>query len=98
MHWAVIFTAYGLMSVGLTGSASITMTYVCDCYFPVSAECLEMINGIKNIVAFGLVHGVVPWVDNMGYTKVSLQSDTAKRFLRLTVLRLLARWVGSSAV
>ncbi|KAI2470678.1 MFS general substrate transporter [Annulohypoxylon bovei var. microspora] len=69
MHWAVIFTAYGLMSVGLTGSASITMTYVCDCYFPVSAECLEMINGIKNIVAFGLVHGVVPWVDRMGYSK-----------------------------
>ncbi|KAI1452306.1 MFS general substrate transporter [Annulohypoxylon moriforme] len=69
MRWPVIFTAYGLMSVGLTGSASITMTYVCDCYFPVSAECLEMINGIKNIVAFGLVHGVVPWVDNMGYSK-----------------------------
>ncbi|KAI1212099.1 MFS general substrate transporter [Annulohypoxylon truncatum] len=69
MSWPVIFTAYGLMSVGLTGSASITMTYVCDCYFPVSAECLEMINGIKNIVAFGLVHGVVPWVDNMGYAK-----------------------------
>lgn len=69
MHWAVIFTAYGLMSVGLTGSASITMTYVCDCYFPVAAECLEMINGIKNVFAFGLVHGVVPWVTRMGYAR-----------------------------
>ncbi|KAI1445499.1 MFS general substrate transporter [Annulohypoxylon stygium] len=69
MSWPVIFVAYGLMSVGLTGSASITMTYVCDCYFPVSAECLEMINGIKNVVAFGLIHGVVPWVTNMGYAK-----------------------------
>ncbi|OTA99252.1 hypothetical protein M426DRAFT_325333 [Hypoxylon sp. CI-4A] len=69
MHWAVIFVAYGMMSVGLTGSASITMTYVCDCYFPVAAECLEMINGIKNIVAFALIHATVPWVDNMGYAK-----------------------------
>ncbi|KAI0386114.1 MFS general substrate transporter [Hypomontagnella monticulosa] len=69
MHWAIIFLAYGMLSVGLTGSASITMVYVCDCYFPVAAECLEMINGIKNVVAFALGYAVVPWVDNMGYIR-----------------------------
>ncbi|KAI1467128.1 MFS general substrate transporter [Daldinia caldariorum] len=67
MHWAVIFVAYGLMSVGLTGVASIAMVYVCDSYFPVAAECLELINGFKNIVAFGFIRGTVPWIESRGY-------------------------------
>lgn len=70
MHWAVIFVAYGLVSVGLTSSASIALTYVCDSYFPVAAECLEMINGLKNVVAFGFIHAAVPWAENQGYKKV----------------------------
>ncbi|KAI1655020.1 MFS general substrate transporter [Daldinia decipiens] len=69
MHWAVIFVAYGLMSVGLTGVASIAMVYVCDSYFPVAAECLELINGFKNIVAFGFIRGTVPWVESQGYER-----------------------------
>ncbi|KAK6950179.1 hypothetical protein Daesc_008505 [Daldinia eschscholtzii] len=71
MHWAVIFVAYGLMSVGLTGVASIAMVYVCDSYFPVAAECLELINGFKNVVAFGFIRGTVPWVESQGYERVS---------------------------
>ncbi|KAF7560197.1 hypothetical protein G7046_g3956 [Stylonectria norvegica] len=69
MPWSVMFVAYGFVSVGLTGAASIGMTYVVDSYFPVAAECLEMINGLKNVVAFGLIKATVPWVDSQGYQK-----------------------------
>jgi hypothetical protein len=76
MHWAVIFTAYGMVSVGLTGTVGIAMTYVCDSYFPVAAECLELINGIKNLVAFAFIRSTVEWVDDQGYERVcALSSD-----------------------
>lgn len=43
------------------------MTYVSDCYLPVNADALELVNGLKNIVAFGFLYGVVPWVTKAGY-------------------------------
>lgn len=70
MSWPVIFVAYGFVSVGLTSIPSIGMTYVCDSYFPVAAESLEMVNGIKNVVAFGFVKAAIPWVQDQGYEKV----------------------------
>jgi hypothetical protein len=86
MHWAVIFTAYGMTSVALTASPGIAMTYVSDNYFPVAAECLEMINGIKNVVAFGFIEATVPWVQEQGFVKVSeaLAIRTSWVLVRLT--------------
>lgn len=55
MSWAMLYVGYGFISVGLTGCASISMTYVIDSYYPVAQECLEMVNGLKNVVAFGFV-------------------------------------------
>lgn len=43
------------------------MTYVSDCYLPVNADALELVNGLKNIVAFGFLYGVLPWVTETGY-------------------------------
>jgi hypothetical protein len=43
------------------------MTYVSDCYFPVAPDALLMVNGLKNVVAFGFLYGVVPWVTEVGY-------------------------------
>jgi len=37
------------------------MTYVSDCYLPVAPDALMLINGLKNIVAFGFLYGIVPW-------------------------------------
>lgn len=45
----------------------ITMTYVSDCYLPIAPDALLLINGLKNIVAFGFLYGVVPWVLEVGY-------------------------------
>lgn len=43
------------------------MTYVSDSYLPVAPDALLLVNGLKNIVAFGFLYGVVPWVDKTGY-------------------------------
>jgi hypothetical protein len=70
MSWAVIFVATGFVNVGLTGVANIGMTYVMDAYYPVAADALLMVNGLKNVVAFGFTYGIVPWVTADGYEKV----------------------------
>ena len=72
MHWTVGFVGYGFICVGLTGAASIAMTYVLDSYYPIAAEALLLVNGLKNVVAFGFVHGIIPWTTTAGYEKVSL--------------------------
>lgn len=55
--------------MGLTAVANIGMTYVMDSYFAVAAECLLLINGLKNVVAFGFVYAAVPWVQGQGYAR-----------------------------
>lgn len=70
-HWAVLFVANGFINTGVTGVASIGMTYVSDCYFPLAHEALLVINGLKNVVAFGYSYGVTPWIVRAGFEKVS---------------------------
>lgn len=43
------------------------MTYVSDCVLPVNADALLLVNGFKNMVAFGFLYGIVPWVEKVGY-------------------------------
>ncbi|KAH8702210.1 major facilitator superfamily domain-containing protein [Talaromyces proteolyticus] len=69
-HWAVIYVGYGLINTGLTGIASIGMTYVMDSYYPIAAEALLLVNGLKNIVAFGFLYGIVPWWSASGFAKM----------------------------
>ena len=71
MSWAVGFVGYGFMNVGLTGVANIAMPYVMDAYFPVAADALLIINGLKNIVAFGFSYGAIPWITSSGFQNVS---------------------------
>jgi hypothetical protein len=71
MSWPVLFVAYGFINTGITGVASIGMTYVMDAYFPVAADALLVVNGFKNVIAFGFTYGVVPWVTKSGYASVS---------------------------
>jgi hypothetical protein len=76
LHWAVIFVGYGFINV-VNGAASIAMTYVMDSYFEVAAECLLMINGMKNVVAFGFTYGFIPWTVSAGYETVRALMDFA---------------------
>ncbi|UJO25364.1 hypothetical protein CLAFUW4_14672 [Fulvia fulva] len=69
LHWTSLFFGNGMVSVGLTAVPTMTMTYVSDSYLPVNADALTLVVGLKNVVAFGFLYGVVPWVDDVGYVK-----------------------------
>lgn len=67
LHWSVIFIGAGLIGVGLTSVADIAMAFAMDSYSPIAAESLLLINGMKNVVAFGITFAASPWVESMGY-------------------------------
>jgi hypothetical protein len=46
------------------------MAYVSDTVSPVNSDALLLVNGLKNIVAFGFLYGVVPWVEQDDYVNV----------------------------
>lgn len=70
LHWAIVYVGFGLVNVALTGTANIGMTYVMDSYFAIAPECLLLVNGLKNIVAFGFAYGAIPWSESQGYARV----------------------------
>jgi hypothetical protein len=67
LSWVSLFFGYGMISVSLTAVPTITLAYVSDCALPVNSDVLLIVNGLKNIVAFGFLYGVVPWVNDVGY-------------------------------
>ena len=71
LHWAVGYVGFGFIGVGLTNVASLSLTYVLDSYYPVADEAMLAINATKNVVAFGVLYGVAPWVEESGYQHVS---------------------------
>ena len=58
-----------MVAVGLTAVPVATLTYVSDCYLPVNEDAMLLINGLKNIVAFGFLYGITPWITEVGYIK-----------------------------
>lgn len=54
----------------LCAVSSIGMTYVVDCYRPVSKETLTVVTAAKNTFAFGLSFAVFPWIAEDGVVKV----------------------------
>ncbi|KAF2109260.1 major facilitator superfamily domain-containing protein [Lophiotrema nucula] len=67
LSWVALFFGYGMVSVALAACPTITMAYVSDSLLPVNSDALLLVNGLKNIVAFGFLYGVVPWVEEVGY-------------------------------
>jgi hypothetical protein len=56
-----------MISVSLTAVPTISMAYVSDCALPIKSDVLLLVNGLKNIVSFRFLHGVVPWVHEADY-------------------------------
>ena len=50
-----------------TAPSSILILVV-DTYAPIAPEMLLLVSGLKQIFAFGLSFGVVPWISKEGYT------------------------------
>jgi hypothetical protein len=69
LSWVSLFFGYGMISFALTAIPTITIAYVSDCAFPVNSDVLLLVNGLKNIVAFGFLYGVIPWVEEAGYVQ-----------------------------
>lgn len=40
---------------------------VIDCYLPIAPELLLLVNGLKQVFAFGFAYGVAPWIAASGY-------------------------------
>ncbi|KAJ9612972.1 hypothetical protein H2200_002913 [Cladophialophora chaetospira] len=73
--WPGLFISFGLISVALTSISSICMTYVLDAYFPAAPEALLLVNALKNIITFGFLYAIFPWITAVGYKAVSLESN-----------------------
>ncbi|OQV09744.1 hypothetical protein CLAIMM_13833 [Cladophialophora immunda] len=82
--WPGLFVSFGLISVTLTATSSICMTYVLDAYYPAAAEALLLVNALKNIIAFGFIYAVSPWVSKVGF-KAAL-GEMAAIFFGITAL------------
>ncbi|KAF2192660.1 MFS general substrate transporter [Zopfia rhizophila CBS 207.26] len=67
LNWTSLFFGYGMISVALTATPTTTMAYLSDSLLPINSDALLLVNGLKNIVAFGFLYGVVPWVEEVGY-------------------------------
>ena len=46
------------------------MTYVVDCYKPVSGETITVLTAFKNTFAFAVSFAVTPWIAESGFAKV----------------------------
>jgi hypothetical protein len=75
--WAVAWIGGACINFGLAAVPAIVMTYgtfhlrnansVIDCYYPVAFDALLIVNGVKNMFAFGFSYGVIPWIQRSGY-------------------------------
>ena len=69
---------YSLIGFGAGIIPTVMLTYgiivlfqndniVIDSYLPIAPELLLLINGMKQIFAFGFAYGVTPWINGSGY-------------------------------
>ena len=80
LAWPIIYIGSGLVAVGLSSLASITMLYSIESYFPVASESLLVINGCKNILAFGMSYDATTWIASSG-PKAAFGEMAAMTFL-----------------
>ena len=71
LHWMVLYVGYAFISIS-PAAANIAMTYVLDSYPEVALEGMLIVNGVKQLVAFGFTYGFTHWVSSVGYQTVSL--------------------------
>ncbi len=57
-----------LMAFGSIVGGNVVYTYIADTYVARADMALVVVNGLKNLTAFGTVLAVVPWSTPSGYT------------------------------
>lgn len=69
-HW--IGPCCGLFAInfGLACGPNVALTYVVDGYLPWAGEAMVTVNALKNLVAFGMSYGAVPWLLKSGWLQM----------------------------
>lgn len=66
-HWVIPLIGEFLMAFGSIVAGNVTYTYIADVYLERADTALVMLNGLKNLSAFGLVYSLTPWNTHSGY-------------------------------
>ncbi|EAU38173.1 predicted protein [Aspergillus terreus NIH2624] len=70
MHWTAIATGFGMVSFGSLYTPNIGITYLTQRHQQDAAQCLVLVNVVKNLVAFLFLYEAVEWVQSQGYLEV----------------------------
>jgi hypothetical protein len=66
-HWIAALIGQFMVNFGAIVAGNITYTYVTDIYMERADAALVVLNGLKNLTAFGLVYAATPWNTTSGY-------------------------------
>jgi uncharacterized membrane protein len=58
------------MNFSIACGPNVALTYVVDSYLPWAGEAMVAVNALKNLVAFGMSYGAVPWLMSSGWSKM----------------------------
>ncbi|KAL3428645.1 major facilitator superfamily domain-containing protein [Aspergillus tetrazonus] len=72
LHWAAIAVGFGMVSFGTVYTPNIAITYLTHRHQRDAAQCLVLVNVVKNLVAFLFLYEAVEWVHSQGYLQVYL--------------------------
>jgi hypothetical protein len=66
-HWIGALIGQFMVNFGAIVAGNITYTYMADVYMERADAALVVLNGLKNLTAFGLVYSTTPWNVASGY-------------------------------
>ena len=69
-HWIGPCAGLFLINFGIACGPNVALTYVVDSYLPWAGEAMVTVNALKNLVAFGMSYGAVPWLMKDGWAKM----------------------------
>jgi MFS family permease len=72
LHWAAIAVGFGMVSFGTVYTPNIAITYLAHRHQRDAAQCLVLVNVVKNLVSFLFLYEAVEWVHSQGYLQVYL--------------------------
>ncbi|GIC87809.1 putative MFS transporter [Aspergillus udagawae] len=72
LHWAAIAVGFAMVSFGTVYTPNIAITYLAHRHQRDAAQCLVLVNVVKNLVAFMFLYEAVEWVQSQGYLQLYL--------------------------
>ncbi|KAH8881042.1 MFS general substrate transporter [Thozetella sp. PMI_491] len=89
-RWILLAVGWAMLSIGLTDSANVLLTYCVDCLPSRATHIGALINIAKNCVAFGTSYASISWMESMGPVK---QFATMGSILGAAYIAAIIVWV-----